>query len=71
MPDNEANVEDKGAESPRKAPLTLSQYLDPAVPEASLPLKFSYVSLLRLSSLCPQDMSFCHFPLKLSLWDTH
>ena len=39
MIDNEANVEDKGAESPRKAPLTPSGYLDPAVPESSLPLK--------------------------------
>lgn len=64
MIDNEANLEDKGAESPRKAPLTPSGYLYPAVPESSLPLKFSYVSH-RLSSLCPQDMSFCHFPLKL------
>lgn len=65
MPDSEANVKDKGAESPRKAPLTPTGYLDPAVPEASLPLKFSYVNLLRLSSLRPQDISFCHFPLKL------
>lgn len=26
------------------------------------PLRFSYVSLSGLPSLCPQDMGFCHFP---------
>lgn len=67
MPDNEANMEDKGAESPRKAPLTPSWYLDPAVPEASLPLtlKVQLCESIKAFFPMPTGYEFLSLPTKI------
>lgn len=65
MPGSEASAAEgqRSREPQRKAPLTPTGYLDPAVPEASLPLKFQLCfSLFKaFFPLRPQDTQVSHF----------